>query len=474
MPSLILPTSSRPGTRPGEYRGRLVNVTVERDGDVIRYRPMPGLSAVCALPGQFRGALRVGDLLYVVAGTSALTVATDGTVTTLAGTVAGTGPVSLARNYRTSTDDDGQPYEDPDIVCVSSAAVYVLTASGVTAYPDPDLPRPSSVCQVSNYFVFPSADVPGQLYQSDVNTTAVDALDFATIADRIRRVVPVNGYLVIMGETELQVWQDAGNDEWAFSRVSVVPVGLRSPFAVAGHEAGWSGPLLFVSEDGQVHRLDSMSSTTPVSTPDVERAIARADRDDLIAHAYGLDGRTIWVLSSSDWTWAYDVALGSWTERRSEGSGRWRMSGSVMDGAGRWCGGDVLQNRLVSLDSDMRTEAGAAITSTIGAAPASDFPARIAVSALCIDVTLGHGDPAASARPQSNPRLRVRYSPDGGGRWSAPIEREIGPAGRYSGPVRVNRLGLTSHHGLIAEVSISDPVDWCLSGMWAEVEERKP
>lgn len=465
MQPIGLPTTSRPGSHPGEYGGRLINVAVEREGDSLRYRPTPGLTALQSVPGQVRGAILVLGSLYVVAGFTAVRIDEDGSVTTLTGTVAGTGPVTLAANRR----------EDyPDIVCVSSAGAYVLTETAVSSYPDGDLPQPSSVTCVDGYFLFPVKDGNGTVFQSGLDNTSVSALAYNRVYDNVLRVIGYAGFLLIFGETQIQVWQTSNALDWAFSRVAIIPIGIRGPWCVGGWEPGWSGPILFVSDDGAVHRMDGMSSTTPVSTPDVERAIAAVARDELYAHAYTVNGSLVWALSSESWTWEYDTLIGSWRERKSAGIDRWRLSGTTRDARGRWVGGDTLANRLLAVDADARDEAGDEIVSTVGTVPPKAFPARSVVSALLIDITLGHGDPAGGSLPLTNPRLRMRYSKDGASSWSAPIEREIGPIGKTVGPVRINRLGLMSHHGLIAEISISDPVHWCLLGMSAEIQQRRP
>lgn len=466
MPSVPLPLTTRPGRWPGEYAGRLINTYVEKDGENYRWKRVPGLTEKCAVPGQYRGALLVDDLLYAVVGLTAVKIAADGAVTTLTGTVAGTGPVTMARNNRA----DG-----PDVVCVSSAGAYVLSPTAVSSYPDADLPQPISVDVLDGYFIFAIED--GRLFASDLNSTAVDALNVAKAQakpDGLRRAVSYAGYMWAFGSTSIEVYQDVGTQYWPLARVSVIPMGLRSTFAVAGGEDGWSGSLFFVAEDGSVQELTGASSAQRISPPDLERLISEAPRESLWASVYTFEGNLIFVLSSDDWTWEYDTALGSWRERQSDGLTRWRLKGGVQDVDGSWVGGDTLSNRLLRIDTAAKDEAGAALIATVGSVPLKSYPARSVIPNVFLDITLGHGDPAGGSLPLTNPRVRTRWSLNGGGTWTNPIDREIGPVGRYVGPVRINRLGLASHHGVIFEFSVSDPVDYQILGAWCEQQTRAP
>lgn len=57
-----------------------------------------------------------------------------------------------------------------------------------------------------------------------------------------------------------------------------------------------------------------------------------------------------------------------------------------------------------------------------------------------------------------DPKVLIQWSDDGGHRWSDPVSRKLGEAGRYLEHVRVNRLGLTGTKGRRFRLRVDDEV----------------
>jgi hypothetical protein len=278
-------------------------------------------------------------------------------------------------------------------------------------------------------------------------------LSFATAesrGDELKRVVWFGGVLYAMGTTTIEPWLNAGTSPFPLSRgTSVIPCGLITNQAVAGFEEGWDHPLFFVAHDGTVRALTGYR-TKVVSTPAVEKFIQDSNDGTFAAFVYTFRGNPMWVLSSSIGTWEYNAATGGWNERVSAGQANWRAKYSAKSSHGDWRVGDALSTNFLRIDEGVFTESGATLTFTAESAPFKGFPTNVIIEGVFIDFT------AASAT------ATISWSKDGGATWSTPVTRTLTAAAKW--PVRVNRLGLSSQHGLRLRVVVSDAVAFSLMG----------
>lgn len=448
MPPVGFPLSSTPGLRPGEGEGRIINGYNEKAGDTIYNRRTPGLS-VFTNTGKtgLRGQIEVNGVLYAVYADGVVRVASDGTVAALTGSIPGTDGVTLARNNKVTGGAS-----TPDIVAVrESGGAYILTSSAVSAYPDADLPSTAnSVEFLDGFFLFTIPD--GRIFASELNSTTINALSFATAEgkpDGLVRGIVHAGVFYAMGSNSIEPWLNVGASPFPLQRgTSVMPVGLLTAMAVAGFELGWDHEPFFVAHDGTVRALSGYQ-TQKVSTPDVEAFIAKSTVSTLEACVYTAKGHAFWSLSSDQGTWEYNVTTGWWHERQSTGTNRWRGSRSVKSN-GAWIVGDKLSTNLLKVSDSIRTEAGSPVTWTVESSPMKEYPARIAVPSLFGDFT-----------EADNVDVAVSWSHDGGKTWANPLTRSLDD---FSGTARVNRLGLTTHHGLRVRFSSSSGGDFSFMG----------
>jgi hypothetical protein len=68
--------------------------------------------------------------------------------------------------------------------------------------------------------------------------------------------------------------------------------------------------------------------------------------------------------------------------------------------------------------------------------------------------------------------VKIEWSHDGGATYGNPILRSLGQQGQTRRQIRVNRLGLTTHHGLRLRVTVSDPVYVAFLGGEVEAAAR--
>jgi hypothetical protein len=224
---ITFPASTAPGVNATENGGRLINAFAEplSQGarNTMRWIRAAGLRlATLVGSADFRGALAVGTVLYVINGDKAYTVTKAGstyTVTELTGTVGGSGAVIMARNMRATTQ----------ILVVHSGGMSKIESGDVDDFSDPDLPAANSVDFMDGYFFVTSGD--GRVFASAINDVTFNALDFATAEsspDGLVRAVSFGRDLLLMGTATTEFWGNTGNPTgFPFSRGRSFPLGSR-------------------------------------------------------------------------------------------------------------------------------------------------------------------------------------------------------------------------------------------------------
>ncbi|TCR65442.1 packaged DNA stabilization protein [Bosea sp. BK604] len=447
------PRSSTPGARPGEGEGRYLNCHAVQEGGRTYVRRDPGLVTLSATgkSAPLRGMLDVNGVKYAVFNGAVVTVSAGGAVTTLTGAIPGSDGVTLARNNKVTGG-----VSTPDIVAVrESGGAYLLSASAVSAYPDADLPASvNSVDFLGGYFLFSLPD--GRIFASDLNSTAINALSFATAenrADGLRRIAVSGNIAYAFGSSTIEPYVNVGTAPFPLQRAATVPpIGILTTMAVAGHEEAWNNPVFFVASDRTVRTLQGYETAT-VSTADVDRFIAASTIASLELCVFVWNGRGFVAVSSDAGTWVYDVSANAWHEKTSKLTtpARWRASRSIYSN-GLWVFGDTLGGNLQALTATL-SENGQPLPWLIQSGPLKDFPARIACR-LSADFT------------EAAEQVLVSWSHDGGKTWSDELTRSLADAGRW--PLSVASLGLGTQHGLIVRFRGEGTADFSFSGATAE------
>lgn len=466
MPVVDIPftRSSMPGQRPGEGMGRNLNALCEMDGETPTWRPVPGMAQFSDTGFDTpRGAIEVNSILYAARKDKLVSILGTG-VATAVGDLPGSDLVTFSRNSRPGT---------PDVLVVTATDIYRVTSSGVVALNDPNLPQPNSISSLDSYFIASIGD--GRMFASAENDVSFGALSFATCQsspDGLLRGT-VSGQLWYgWGSKSIEVWQDVGDTPFPLSRQTVIPIGLIAPNAVAGFEPGWALQQIFVASDGTVRRLDGVDPGR-ISTKDVERAIAAvADKTTLVASVYVSAGHQIWSLTSPFWTWEYNASTGFWHERASRDRPNWRGVTATLFGD-KWLVGDALSTGLYEISEQVFTEAGEVIHMTLESGPAKQFPSRLRVMNGFFDWTVGQGE-IVGVDDVTMPEVQVSWSHDGGATYGNALLRSLGGQGEFRKQIRVDRCGVTTHHGMRWRLVSSSPVYRTLRGGRMNVAEVRP
>ncbi|XUM21065.1 hypothetical protein ACRAVF_27265 [Bradyrhizobium oligotrophicum S58] len=405
LAQIPFPLSSFPGANPQEGSGRLINCYAEPLGDPqkpsqpapIVWRGSPGLSqhAITAENG-YRGGLLVKNLSYEVFTSNVVTVDAAGTVNVL-GNMAGTKPVSIARNNAGA----------PDVIAVDvDNGAYQLSTGGAPASYNGggNLPQPNSVCFQDGYLFFTIAD--GRVFATALNSLTLNSLTFITVQSKsdvtLLRGISFSNLLLLFTTGGFEVWQDAAIAAPAFpySRMTTGEVGLVQPSAIAGWETGFS-QLLWVAQDFGVYQM-APGSLAPdkVSPPDLDRLIeAQVRAGNLLeAGCYSEGGKKFWVISSPAWSWELNLATRRWNERQSLSGGvygRWRAK-LGHPAFNRWITGDALSGKLLYHDLTNYTEVGSPQLFRIESGPVRNFPQEQAIGRADFDFVAGVGQVAGS------------------------------------------------------------------------------
>lgn len=471
MATIAWPTSSRPGLSEAEGAGRLINALVEKLGDGARapvsIRRAPGLSSFAETGQTGPRALRTIGSTVLGAYRDTLVKVTEDGVSAPLGSLPGTKRITIARNNR-------QPA--PDVVAVTEFGAYQLS---LDAAPMPltipaGLPAPNACCELFGFLFFTAGN--GTCFASGINATTFNTLDNTVEQARpggLLRPIAFRDELFLFGPSGIGVYGgQAQANGFPLARVTGIPRGLIGPWAVAGHEEGWSNEMIWVGDDSVVYKLSGYAPVR-LSTHDVERdlaAAAQVDRTAIEASVHLVAGHACWVVSMPGRTWVYDLTTEQWHERASHQAARWRGSQSVR-AFGRWLIGDTAGTGLLEVREDVFMEDGAPLRFRVESLPSQAFPQRPAFPRVDFDFAFGTG--LLSADPTvSDPKVLMSYSDDGGSTWSSPRSRPLGRRGQTRARVNYLRNGMSGTQGRIWRIDVSDPVYVALLGGAAAVDLR--
>jgi len=247
---------------------------------------------------------------FVVSGTELYKI-TTAYVPTLIGTVAGTGPVSLA-------DNGTQLF----IAANGPSYIYNNSTNAFGQITDPDFPGAVTVAYLDGYFVFNEPNSQKLWITALLDGTLIDPLEFASVEgspDGLVAVIANFREVWAFGTNSIEVWSDTGATDFPLQRIpgAFNELGCAAPYSIAKMDNG----LFWLGRDrrgqGIVYRANGYAGQR-ISTHAVEWQIQQySDLSDAVAYTYQQDGHSFYVLifPSADTTWVYDVATQAWHER---------------------------------------------------------------------------------------------------------------------------------------------------------------
>jgi hypothetical protein len=311
----------------------------------------PGLRLLATVgDGPIRGLWVTNGIAYVVSGSEFYSLDTDW-VSTLIGTVSGTGPVSMA-------DNGTQLF----IACNPVSYIYNTSTAVFGQITDADFPGAGSVGYLDGYFVFNEPDSQKFWVTSLLDGTSIDPLDFASAEgypDNVIALIVDHREIFLFGNNSVEVWYDAGTPDFPLARIqgAFMEVGCAAAYSVAklDNSVFWLGSD--ARGRGIVYRANGYTPAR-ISTNAVEYAIqSYGNITDAIAYTYQQDGHPFYVLifPSAQATWVYDVSTQLWHERAGFENGDFtrHRSNCQMAFNSEVVVGDYEDGRLYAFDLDV-------------------------------------------------------------------------------------------------------------------------
>jgi hypothetical protein len=292
---------------------------------------------------------------FVVSGTQLYKI--DNAYTpTLIGTVAGTGPVSMA-------DNGTQLF----IAANGPSYIYNNTTNAFGQILDPDFPGAVTVCYLDGYFVFNEPNSQKMWVTTLLDGTSIDPLEFASTEgspDGLLAVVSNFREVWAFGTNSIEVWYDSGATDFPLQRIQGAfnELGCAAPYSIAKMDNG----LFWLGRDrrgqGIVYRANGYQGQR-ISTHAVEWQIQQySDMSDAIAYTYQQDGHSFYVLifPTANTTWVYDASTQAWHERAGfvDGAFTRHRSNCQMAFNNKIVVGDYENGNIYAFDLDVYADNG--------------------------------------------------------------------------------------------------------------------
>ena len=452
----------------------------------------PGLRTLATIgAGPIRGLWQMNGYGYVVSGNEFYKINTSW-APTLLGSVAGTGPVSIA-------DNGTQIFiaaNGPSYIYNDNTKVYQQIS-------DPDFPGAVIVGYLDGYFVFNEPNSQRVWVTSLLDGLSVDPLDFASAEgspDGLVSLIVDHREAWLFGTNSVEVWYNAGNLDFPLQRIQGAfnEIGCIAPYSVAKMDNG----LFWLGADargrGIVYRANGYTGVR-VSTHAVEWQIQQySDMSDAIAYTYQQDGHAFYVLifPSANTTWVYDASTQAWHERAGFTQGRFtrHWSNCQVSYNNEIVVGDYRDGKIYAFDLDVYADAGQIqrwLRSWRALPTGQNDLKRTAHHSLQLDAEAGHymapaSEPLFLTTEDSNllitesgnflidevgvlvgvaPQFMLRWSDDGGHTWSNEHWAGGGAVGAYGTRIFWRRLGMTLKlRDRVYELSGTDPIKIAIMG----------
>jgi hypothetical protein len=432
---------------------------------------------------------------FVVSGNELYKI--DGTYTaTLLGTIAGTGPVSIA-------DNGTQLF----IAANGPSYIYNNTTNVFSQITDPDFPGAVQVAYLDGYFVFNEPNSQKVWVTNLLDGLSVDPLDFASAEgtpDLLTSLVVNNREVWLLGTNSIEIWYDAGTPDFPLARIQGASneIGCAAPYSVAKAD----NSVFWLGSDtrgrGVIYRSSGYTGVR-ASNHSIEWQIqSYGNISDAVAYTYQQDGHTFYVINfpSAGKTWVYDITTQSWHERAGWSNGDFvrHRSNCQMSFNNEIVVGDYENGNIYAFDSEVYSDNGAIqkwLRSWRALPSGTNNLKRTAQHSLQLNCETGVGLNGIDSQDiivnyllaengdildtengdnivldyatvqGANPEVMLRWSDDGGHTYSNEHWATMGRIGQYGFRVFWRRLGMTLKlRDRVYEVSGTDPVKIAIVG----------
>ena len=417
----------------------------------------PGLTRLATVGiGAIRGMWQFGNYGYVVSGPTLFQIDSNWNATAK-GTVAGTGPVSMA-------DNGTQLF----VAVNPQGYIYNASTDVFQQITDPDFPGAVTVGYIDGYFVFNEPNSQKIWVTSLLDGTSVDPLEFTSAEGSPDNVVAIfvdHREVWVYGTNSTEVFYNAGLIDFPLARIQGAynELGCAAPYSIAkmDNQIYWLGKD--ARGQGMVFRASGYMGQR-ISTHAIEWQLQEyPDLSDAVGYTYQQDGHSFYVLNfpTANTTWVFDVATGAWHERASFANGQFNRhrGNSQMFFNATTVIGDFQNGKIYSFDLNVYADDGEPqkwLRSWRALPTGANNLARTVQHSMQLDCESGVG---LNTGQGSNPQVMLRWSDDGGHTWSNEHWKSMGQIGRTATRTIWRRLGATMKiRDRVYEVSGTDPV----------------
>jgi len=300
--------------------------------------------------------------------------------------------------------------------------------------------------------------------------------------DVVKAIETINAQeLWVFGNKSFDIYGFSSDEDgnYSFTRTGMgTNIGISAPQTLAkiANQLCWLGSggdgdnaVWTASQNGQPKRI---------STPALERFIAKNKSTDAFGFAYNYSGHAFYIISfpTANRTFCYDFTTGAWHNRSTRDANTnvaemWYPS-FACNFNGEVYFGTYKANALVVMDQTKHTEWDGRPIRRLRRGPViiSDM-SNIVVDMFRVECGTGLtrelqptqtlSDGTIREKQGWNPKVLMRYSHDGGNTWSFYNTSRLGQAGQYLANCAYYGLGMGKL--FVIEVSCDDPVDFVIT-----------
>jgi len=418
----------------------VINMVAEKtpvqEQPILQSRPGLELAGITMGAGPIKALYQndgvLNNALFGISGTNLYSSET------LIGAINGTGPAKLAG------------FEGFVFAC-AGLGLWSYNGTALASVATPDSFNVLDLCVGASRLVVINKDT-GKFYWSNVLSTTIDALSFATAEnspDKLRACLYIGDTLILFGTETVEFWPNSidGADPFQPTVGRVYPVGIKDTGCATRLGSGFA----WVTNHNQIC-LNAPEQI--ISLPDLEEEIE--DSVSVSLWSFRLEGVEFLALRLDDATHVYNSRAGTWSEFKSYDETNFIPQcyaagyfGSGLDGTlSRW--------------SDTHSDFGGVLERRFRAGIVLDIPAQAIHN---LTVKTNPGQTPYTTGDYADATIEIRTSKNGGFTWSNWRSRSLGVQGEYRPRVQWRSLGHFSHPGLLVDIRVVDPVPFRASGV---------
>lgn len=374
----------------------------------------------------------LGNSLFLISGS---TLYRDGVEV---GAIDGDGPISWAA------------YEDTVFV-TAGESIWKYNNDELSVVSFPDGVPVSKILVAGSRLIAVRKDT-GIFYWTDPLDFDIDLLSFATaenLPDRIVDALLVGDRIIFFGAESVEFWQIVDDQGPPFSPLigATLPVGCK----VTGTAVPFSRSFAWTTNWNEICLGDPDNI---ISEPELQVKIENSFKHKL--WVFYVDNNEYLAVTLDEETWVYGARSKVWSKFESFGQPNWVCQ--CYDGG---YFGTTLNGWLVQWSDDYadfggflerKFRAWSPLTSDV------EFLSNVILRT-------NPGTTEYTSGPYSDPIVELRTSLDGGHTWQPWRPESLGSRGNYRVKTIWSSLGQFSYPGFLAEVRVTDPVPFRVSGL---------